>query len=221
MMKKLTLVVMMALTLSLGFNATAFAGMNNSTSEIFDDELPSIDIPEVPTEVETEPETEPETVPETEPETEPETKAPETEPETETVPETVPETEAPTKESKEESKEEKPVETTAPETEAPSRDYPPETSGRVIRHHRNVVICDNEPILTTEAETKVIETTRMDEPETETETETVPETEKIPVPQPRLPKTADMSTVMCGIVAALAVTGTALGVVANRKKKEQ
>lgn len=217
MMKKMALVVMMALTLSLGFNATAFAGMNNSTSEIFDDELPSIDIQEV------------ETVPETEPETEPETKAPETEPETETVPETVPETEAPTKESKEESKEEtttaapetKPVETTAPETEAPSRDYTPETSGRVIRHHRNVVICDNEPIPTTEAETKVIEATRMDEPETETETETVPETEKIPVPQPRLPKTADMSTVMGGIVAALAVTGAALGVVANRKKKEQ
>lgn len=209
MMKKMALVVMMALTLSLGFNATAFAGMNNSTSEIFDDELPSIDTQEV------------ETVPETEPETEPETKAPETEPETESVPETVPETEAPTKESKEESKEEKPVETTAPETEAPSRDYTPETSGRVIRHHRNVVICDNEPIPTTEAETKVIETTRMDEPETETETETVPETEKIPVPQQRLPKTADMSNVIGGIVAALAVTGTALGVVENRKKKEQ
>ena len=211
MMKKMALVGMMALTMSLSFNATAFAGMNNSTSEIFDDELPSIDIPEVPTEVET--------VPETEPETEPETKAPETEPETETVPETVPETKTPTKESKEESKET----TTAPETEAPSRDYTPETSGRVIRHHRNVVVCDNEPIPTTEAETKVIETTCMDEPETETETETetVPETEKIPVPQPRLPKTADMSTVMGGIVAALAVTGTALGVVANRKKKEQ
>lgn len=208
MMKKMALVGMMALTISLSFNATAFAGMNNSTSEIFDDELPSIDIPEV------------ETVPETEPETEPETKVPETEPETETVPETVPETEAPTKESKEESKEEKPVETTAPETEAPSRDYTPETSGRVIRHHRNVVICDNEPIPTTEAETKVIETTRMDEPETETETETVPETEKIPVPQQRLPKTADMSNVIGGIVAALAVTGTALGVVANRKKEQ-
>lgn len=213
MMKKMALVGMMALTMSLSFNATAFAGMNNSTSEIFDDELPSIDIPEVPTEVET--------VPETAPETEPETKVPETEPETETVPETVPETEAPTKESKEESKEEKPVETTAPETEAPSRDYTPETSGRVIRHHRNVVICDNEPIPTTEAETKVIETTRMDEPETETETETVPETEKIPVPHQRLPKTADMSNVIGGIVAALAVTGTALGVVENRKKKEQ
>lgn len=213
MMKKMALVGMMALTMSLSFNATAFAGMNNSTSEIFDDELPSIDIPEVPTEVET--------VPETAPETEPETKVPETEPETETVPETVPETEAPTKESKEESKEEKPVETTAPETEAPSRDYTPETSDRVIRHHRNVVICDNEPIPTTEAETKVIETTRMDEPETETETETVPETEKIPVPQQRLPKTADMSNVIGGIVAALAVTGTALGVVENRKKKEQ
>lgn len=213
MMKKMALVGMMALTMSLSFNATAFAGMNNSTSEIFDDELPSIDIPEVPTEVET--------VPETAPETEPETKVPETEPETETVPETVPETEAPTKESKEESKEEKPVETTAPETEAPSRDYTPETSGRVIRHHRNVVICDNEPIPTTEAETKVIETTLMDEPETETETETVPETEKIPVPQQRLPKTADMSNVIGGIVAALAVTGTALGVVENRKKKEQ
>ena len=209
MMKKMALVGMIALTMSLSFNATAFAGMNNSTSEIFDDELPNIDIPEV------------ETVPETEPETEPETKVPETEPETETVPETVPETEAPTKESKEESKEEKPVETTAPETEAPSRDYTPETSGRVIRHHRNVVICDNEPIPTTEAETKVIETTRMDEPETETETETVPETEKIPVPQQRLPKTADMSNVIGGIVAALAVTGTALGVVENRKKKEQ
>ena len=209
----MALVGMMALTMSLSFNATAFAGMNNSTSEIFDDELPSIDIPEVPTEVET--------VPETAPETEPETKVPETEPETETVPETVPETEAPTKESKEESKEEKPVETTAPETEAPSRDYTPETSGRVIRHHRNVVICDNEPIPTTEAETKVIETTRMDEPETETETETVPETEKIPVPHQRLPKTADMSNVIGGIVAALAVTGTALGVVENRKKKEQ
>lgn len=212
MMKKLTLVVMMALTLSLGFNATAFAGMNNSTSEIFDDELPSIDIPS-PTEVET--------VPETEPETEPETKAYETEPETETVPETVPETEAPTKESKEESKEETTTAAPETETEAPSRDYPPETSGRVIRHHRNVVICDNEPIPTTEAETKVIETTRMDEPETETETETVPETEKIPVPQQRLPKTADMSNVIGGIVAALAVTGTALGVVENRKKKEQ
>lgn len=209
MMKKTALTMMMVLTMSLSFSATAFAGMNNSTSEIFDDELPSIDIPEVPTEVET--------VPETEPETEPETKVPETEPETETVPET----EAPTKESKEESKEEKPVETTAPETEAPSRDYTPETSGRVIRHHRNVVICDNEPIPTTEAETKVIETTRMDEPETETETETVPETEKIPVPQQRLPKTADMSNVIGGIVAALAVTGTALGVVENRKKKEQ
>lgn len=208
MMKKMALVVMMALTMSLSFNATAFAGMNNSTSEIFDDELPSIDIQEV-------------TVPETEPETEPETKVPETEPETETVPETVPETEAPTKESKEESKEEKPVETTAPETEAPSRDYTPETSGRVIRHHRNVVICDNEPIPTTEAETKVIETTRMDEPETETETETVPETEKIPVPQQRLPKTADMSNVIGGLVAALAVTGTALGIVANRKKEGQ
>lgn len=208
-MKKMALTTMMVLTMSLSFNATAFAGMNNSTSEIFDDKLPSIDIQEV------------ETVPETEPETEPETKVPETEPETETVPETVPETEAPTKESKEESKEEKPVETTAPETEAPSRDYTPETSGRVIRHHRNVVICDNEPIPTTEAETKVIETTRMDEPETETETETVPETEKIPVPQQRLPKTADMSNVIGGIVAALAVTGTALGVVENRKKKEQ
>lgn len=209
MMKKMALTMMMVLTMSLSFSATAFAGMNNSTSEIFDDELPSIDIPEVPTEVET--------VPETEPETEPETKAPETEPETETVPETVPETKTPTKESKEESKET----TTAPETEAPSRDYTPETSGRVIRHHRNVVICDNEPIPTTEAETKVIETTRMDEPETETETETVPETEKIPVPQQRLPKTADMSNVIGGIVAALAVTGTALGVVENRKKKEQ
>lgn len=207
MMKKMALVVMMALTLSLGFNATAFAGMNNSTSEIFDDELPSIDIQEV------------ETVPETEPETEPETKAPETEPETETVPETVPETEAPTKESKEESKETTTAEPET-ETEAPSKDYTPETSGRVIRHRRNVVICDNEPIPTTEAETKVIETTRMDEPETETETETVPETEKIPVPQPRLPKTADMSTVMGGIVAALAVIGTALGVVANRKKEQ-
>lgn len=207
MMKKMALTTMMVLTMSLSFNATAFAGMNNSTSEIFNDELPSIDIQEV------------ETVPETEPETEPETKVPETEPETETVPETVPETEAPTKESKEESKEE--TTTVAPETEAPSRDYTPETSGRVIRHHRNVVICDNEPIPTTEAETKVIETTRMDEPETETETETVPETEKIPVPQQRLPKTADMSNVIGGIVAALAVTGTALGVVENRKKKEQ
>lgn len=206
-MKKMALTTMMVLTMSLSFNATAFAGMNNSTSEIFNDELPSIDIQEV------------ETVPETEPETEPETKVPETEPETETVPETVPETEAPTKESKEESKEE--TTTVAPETEAPSRDYTPETSGRVIRHHRNVVICDNEPIPTTEAETKVIETTRMDEPETETETETVPETEKIPVPQQRLPKTADMSNVIGGIVAALAVTGTALGVVENRKKKEQ
>lgn len=205
MIKKMALVVMMALTLSLGFNATAFAGMNNSTSEIFDDELPSIDIQEV------------ETVPETEPETEPETKAPETEPETETVPET----EAPTKESKEESKEETTTAAPETETEAPSKDYTPETSGRVIRHHRNVVICDNEPIPTTEAETKVIETTRMDEPETETETETVPETEKIPVPQQRLPKTADMSNVIGGIVAALAVTGTALGVVENRKKKEQ
>lgn len=211
MMKKMALVVMMALTLSLGFNATAFAGMNNSTSEIFDDELPSIDIPS-PTEVET--------VPETEPETEPETKAPETEPETESVPETVPETEAPTKESKEESKETTTAEPET-ETEAPSKDYTPETSGRVIRHHRNVVICDNEPIPTTEAETKVIETTRMDEPETVPETETVPGTEKIPVPQQRLPKTADISNVIGGIVAALAVTGTALGVVENRKKKEQ
>ena len=207
MMKKMALTTMMVLTMSLSFNATAFAGMNNSTSEIFNDELPSIDIQEV------------ETVPETEPETEPETKVPETEPETETVPETVPETEAPTKESKEESKEE--TTTVAPETEAPSRDYTPETSGRVIRHHRNVVIFDNEPIPTTEAETKVIETTRIYEPETETETETVPETEKIPVPQQRLPKTADMSNVIGGIVAALAVTGTALGVVENRKKKEQ
>lgn len=206
MMKKMALTTMMVLTMSLSFNATAFAGMNNSTSEIFNDELPSIDIPEVPTEVET--------VPETEPETEPETKAPETEPKT------VPETEAPTKESKEESKEETTTAAPETETEAQSRDYTPETSDRVIRHHRNVVICDNEPILTTEAETKVIETTRMDEPETETETETVPETEKIPVPQQRLPKTADMSTVMGGIVAALAVTGTALGVVANRKKEQ-
>lgn len=210
MMKKLTLVVMMALTLSLGFNATAFAGMNNSTSEIFDDELPSIDIPEVPTEVETEPETEPETVPET--------KAPETEPETETVPETVPETEAPTKESKEESKEETTTAAPETETEAPSRDYTPETSGRVIRHHRNVVICDNEPIPTTEA-IEIIETTRAIETLPETETETIPETEEIPVPQPRLPKTADMSTVMSGVVTALAVVGVALGVVANRKKK--
>lgn len=209
MMKKMALTTMMVLTMSLSFNATAFAGMNNSTSEIFNDELPSIDIQEV------------ETVPETEPETEPETKVPETEPETETVPETVPETEAPTKESKEESKEETTTAAPETETEAPSRDYTPETSGRVIRHHRNVVICDNEPIPTTEAETKVIETTRMDEPETETETETVPETEKIPVPQQRLPKTADMSNVIGGIVAALAVTGTALGVVENRKKKEQ
>ena len=209
MMKKMALTTMMVLTMSLSFNATAFAGMNNSTSEIFNDELPSIDIQEV------------ETVPETEPETEPETKVPETEPETETVPETVPETEAPTKESKEESKEETTTAAPETETEAPSRDYTPETSGRVIRHHRNVVICDNEPIPTTEAETKVIETTRMDEPETETETETVPETEKIPVPQQRLPKTADLSNVIGGIVAALAVTGTALGVVENRKKKEQ
>lgn len=211
MMKKMALTTMMVLTMSLSFNATAFAGMNNSTSEIFNDELPSIDIQEV------------ETVPETEPETEPETKVPETEPETETVPETVPETEAPTKESKEESKEETTTAAPETETEAPSRDYTPETSGRVIRHHRNVVICDNEPIPTTEAETetKVIETTRMDEPETKTETETVPETEKIPVPQQRLPKTADMSNVIGGIVAALAVTGTALGIVANRKKKEQ
>lgn len=206
MMKKMALVVMMALTLSLGFNATAFAGMNNSTSEIFDDELPSIDIQEV------------ETVPETEPETEPETKAPETEPETETVPETVPETEAPTKESKEESKEETTTAAPETETEAPSRDYTPETSGRVIRHHRNVVICDNEPIPTTEA-IEIIETTYAIETLPETETETIPETEEIPVPQPRLPKTADMSTVMSGVVTALVVVGVALGVVANRKKK--
>ena len=205
-MKKMALVVMMALTLSLGFNATAFAGMNNSTSEIFDDELPSIDIQEV------------ETVPETEPETEPETKAPETEPETETVPETVPETEAPTKESKEESKEETTTAAPETETEAPSRDYTPETSGRVIRHHRNVVICDNEPIPTTEA-IEIIETTYAIETLPETETETIPETEEIPVPQPRLPKTADMSTVMSGVVTALVVVGVALGVVANRKKK--
>ena len=208
MMKKMALTTMMVLTMSLSFNATAFAGMNNSTSEIFNDELPSIDIPEV------------ETVPETEPETEPETKAPETEPETETVPETVPETEAPTKESKEESKEETTTAAPETETEAPSRDYTPETSGRVIRHHRNVVICDNEPIPTTEA-VEIIETTRAIETLPETETGTIPETEEIPVPQPKLPKTADMSPVMGGVVAALAVVGTALGVVANRKKKEQ
>ena len=81
-----------------------------------------------------------------------------------------------------------------------------------------MVICDNEPIPTTEA-IEIIETTCAIETLPETETETIPETEEIPVPQPRLPKTADMSTVMSGVVTALVVVGVALGVVANRKKK--
>lgn len=205
-MRKLFLLAVLSLTLSTAVVQPAFAGMNNSFSESFNDDLPEIDVeteePDIP-EIDTPNETEAEDVPE-------ESKEDSKEQD---------ETEAPVEETKTEE-----VKESEPEKEVVIRDdnnNTPEKSSRVIYAHRSVVICDNEPIMTTEAVTETeVETTIFDAPEEE-ET-TVAETETVPVKVPTsssLPKTADFSDLMIAGVAVMVIVAAAFAVVANRRKR--
>lgn len=219
-MKKMILATLVALSLAtVNHSMLAYAGMSNSVAESFEDDLPEIEIEEPAIDV-------PEEIPEIE-ETEADAKKQETEeaPAEETEAEEVKESEPEKTEEVAESHEE----TRTTETEVvPERvsvkedvDNTPERSSRVIYAHRNVVICDNEPIMTTEAvqETEV-ETTIFDAPEEE-ET-TVAETETVPVKVPTsssLPKTADFSDLMIAGVAVMVIVAAAFAVVANRRKR--
>lgn len=201
------MIALMTLTLVSATSMPAFAGMNNAISEDFFDDLPEIEVEAS------------EKVPEDSKEQE-ETEAPVEESKDEKSEETEPETKAEVTESQEETK------TTEAEPEKKvvvkeDNDNTPEKSSRVIYAHRNVVICDNEPIMTTEAvpETE-IETTIFDAPEEE-ET-TVAETETVPVKVPTsssLPKTADFSDLMIAGVAVMVIVAAAFAVVANRRKR--
>ena len=187
-----------------------FAGMSNSVSEDFYDDLPEIEVDEPDNntpEIDT-------------PEVE-ESEAPAEETKDEKSEESEPETK---EEEVVESHEETKTTESEPEKEVVIRDdndNTPEKSSRVIYAHRSVVICDNEPIMTTEAvpETEV-ETTIFDAPEEE-ET-TVAETETVPVKVPTsssLPKTADFSDLMIAGVAVMVIVAAAFAVVANRRKR--
>ena len=212
-MRKLLLVAMMSLTLSSTIVMPAFAGMNNSFSESFEDDLPEIEI-EVEEEI-------PEESEEDSKESE-ETEAPVEESKDEKSEETEPETKAEVTESHEE------IKITEAET-VPERtvnvkddtDNSPEHPTRVIYARRNVVICDNEPIMT-EPETTAEETEESISETVEEEIETIPETLDHKVPEKSssspLPKTADFSDLMIAGVAVLAVVAAAFAVVANRKK---
>ena len=205
-MRKLMMIALMTLTLVSATSMPAFAGMNNAISEDFFDDLPEIEVEAS------------EKVPEDSKEQE-ETEAPVEESKDEKSEETEPETKAEVTESQEETK------TTEAEPEKKvvvkeDNDNTPEKSYRVIYAHRNVVICDNEPIMTTEAvpETE-IETTAFEAPEEET---TVVETETTPVKVPTsssLPKTADFSDIMAAGVAVMVIVAAAFAVVANRRKR--
>lgn len=205
-MRKLFLLAVLSLTLSTAVVQPAFAGMNNSFSESFNDDLPEIDVeteePDIP-EIDTPNETEAEDVPE-------ESKEDSKEQD---------ETEAPVEETKTEE-----VKESEPEKEVVIRDdnnNTPEKSSRVIYAHRNVVICDNEPIMT-EPETTAEETEESISETVEEEIETIPETLDHKVPEKSssssLPKTADFSDLMIAGVAVLAVVAAAFAVVANRRK---
>ena len=205
-MKKLFFIALMTLTLTTATFMPAFAGMNNTMSEDFSDDLPEIEVEES----------------EDSKEQEEETEAPAEETEDNKSEESEPERTEEVVESQEETK------TTESET-VPERvisvrddvDNTPERPTRVIYARRNVVICDNEPIMT-EPETAVEETEEsISETVVETEEiETVPETldQKIPEKSSSLPKTADFSDLMIAGVAVLAIVAAAFAVVANRKK---
>lgn len=196
-MKKLIAIAIMSLSLSTAAYIPAFAGMSNSAAEVFDDDLPEIEI-DTPEESE-------------EDSKEQETEAPEEKTEAEKAEESEPETKA---------------EETVPEHTVSIRDdvdNTPEHPTRTIYARRNVVICDNEPIETV-PETTVEETEEsISETVVETEEiETIPETLDHKVPEKSssssLPKTADFSDLMIAGVAVLAVVAAAFAVVANRKK---
>lgn len=191
----------MTLTLATATSMPAFAGMNNAASEDFYDDLPEIEVEESE-----------------------ETEAPVEESKDEKSEETEPETKAEVAESHEETKSTEAE--TVPERTVSIRDdvdNTPEHPTRVIYARRNVVICDNEPIMT-EPETTVVEETEESITETtvEEEIETIPETLDHKVPEKSssssLPKTADFSDLMIAGVAVLAVVAAAFAVVANRRK---
>lgn len=207
-MKKLIAIGLMTLTLTLT-TATfmpAFAGMNNTMSENFSDDLPEIEVEES----------------EDSKEQEEETEAPAEETEDNKSEESEPETKSEVVESHEETKATE--EETVPERTVSVRDdvdNTPERPTRVIYARRNVVICDNEPIMT-EPETTAEETEESISETVEEEIETIPETLDNKVPEKSssssLPKTADFSDLMIAGVAVLAVVAAAFAVVANRKK---
>ena len=200
-MKKMILATLVALSLAaVNHSMLAYAGMSNSVSESFEDDLPEIEIEEPIPEVE-----ETEVAPE-EPEDSKEQ-----------------ETEAPEKETEDNKSEESEPETEPEKTVVirDDNDNTPENPVRTIRARRNVVICDNEPIEVPE-ETTAVEETEESISETVVETEeieTVPETLDHKVPEKSsLPKTADFSDLMIAGVAVLAIVAAAFAVVANRRK---
>lgn len=222
-MKKLIAIAILSLSLSTAAYIPAFAGMSNSVSESFEDDLPEIDVEVETTEVDTPDETEAEKeVPEESKEDskETETEAPAEESKEEISKETEPEIKETEAESHEETKSEESKEPVREVVVREDNDNTPEKSTRTIYAHRSVVICDNEPIMTTEAipETEV-ETTAFEAPEEET---TVVETETTPVKVPTsssLPKTADFSDIMVAGVAVMVIVAAAFAVVANRRKR--
>lgn len=208
----------MTLTLATATSMPAFAGMNNAISEDFSDDLPEIEVEEseaseeVPEESKEDSKEQDET--DAQEEKTEDNKSEESEPETKT------------KEVAESQEETKTTESeTVPERVISVRDdvdNTPERPTRVIYARRNVVICDNEPIMT-EPETTVKETEEsISETVVEEEIETIPETLDHKVPEKSssssLPKTADFSDLMIAGVAVLVVVAAAVAVVANRKK---
>ena len=213
-MKKLIAIAIMSISLSTAAYIPAFAGMSNSAAEVFDDDLPEIEIdtPEIDV---------PEEIPEIE---ETEENAPEESEEDSKEQKTEAPEEKTEAEKAEESEPETKEEETVPERTVSIRDdvnNTPEHPTRVIYARRNVVICDNEPIMT-EPETTAEETEESISETVEEEIETIPETLDHKVPEKSssssLPKTADFSDLMIAGVAVLAVVAAAFAVVANRKK---
>lgn len=206
-MRKLMIATLVALSL-VNSNMLAYAGMSNSAAEVFDDDLPEIEIntPEIDV---------PEEIPEVE---ETEENAPEESEEDSKEQETKAEVAESHEETKSTEAETVPERTVNVKDDT---DNSPEHPTRVIYARRNVVICDNEPIMT-EPETTAEETEESISETVEEEIETIPETLDHKVPEKSssssLPKTADFSDLMIAGVAVLAVVAAAFAVVANRKK---
>ena len=227
-MRKMILATLVALSLAtVNHSMLAYAGMSNSVSESFDDDLPEIEIdtPEidVPEEIPEVEETEENAPEESEEDSkEQETEAPEEETEAEKAEESEPETKAEVTESQEETKITEAE--TVPERTVSIRDdvdNTPERPTRVIYARRNAGICDTEPIVSV-PETTVSETEESISETVEEEIETIPETLDHKVPEKSssssLPKTADFSDLMIAGVAVLAIVAAAFAVVANRRK---